>query len=70
MNISCIIVDDEPHARRYLVELLEKDPEINILEVFSNGKRALDFLKAGRPDLILLDIQMPGLNGMDLARLL
>lgn len=70
MAISCIIVDDEPHARRYLKELLEKDSEVEIKAIFHNGREAIEFLKQGDSDLLFLDIHMPGIDGMTVAKLL
>jgi two-component system LytT family response regulator len=64
-----VIVDDEPLARRNLRLLLEKDPQIEILEECRNGREAVKAINALTPDLIFLDIQMPEIDGFDvLAR--
>src|SRR6266542_794077 len=62
-KIRAIIVDDEKPARRRLRELLEKQPEIAIVAECSNGAAAVRKIRALQPDLLLLDIQMPGLDG-------
>lgn len=65
--ITVLIVDDEPHARRYVKSLLQKDTEIAILGECKNGREALAFIKSKKPDIILLDIQMPGITGVEVA---
>src|SRR5215475_9954291 len=62
-KIRAIIVDDEKPARRRLRELLEKQPDIAIVAECSNGAEAARQIRALQPDLLLLDIQMPGLDG-------
>src|SRR5215510_7191061 len=62
-KIRAIIVDDEKPARRRLRELLEKQSEIGIVAECSNGAEAVRQIRALRPDLLLLDVQMPGLDG-------
>jgi two-component system, LytTR family, response regulator len=68
-KIKTLIVDDEPLARRSLRVLLEKDPQIEIVDECRNGREAVKAINALQPDLIFLDIQMPELDGFDvLAR--
>jgi two-component system, LytTR family, response regulator len=65
-----IIVDDEPLARRRLRRLLGSHPEVEVIGEAADGPSACALISAERPDLVLLDIQMPGLSGFDvLARL-
>lgn len=63
MNV--LIIDDEKKARDGIRLLLAHHPEINILGEAKNGKEAIDLIRQLRPDLIFLDIQMPGINGFD-----
>jgi two-component system LytT family response regulator len=64
-----LIIDDEPLARRNVRLLLEKDPQIEILDECRNGQEAVKAIEALSPDLIFLDIQMPEMDGFDvLAR--
>lgn len=66
MNI--LIVDDEPLARDRLKRLLEQLPQYNLMDTqASNGPEAIALCKAHQPDIVLLDIQMPGINGIDVA---
>jgi len=62
-KIRAIIVDDEKPARRRLRELLEKQPDIAVVAECSNGAEAARQIRALQPDLLLLDVQMPGLDG-------
>ncbi len=68
--VRAVIVDDEPLARKRLRALLAKHANIAIAGEASNGEEACDVIDALRPDLVFLDIQMPGLSGFEvLARL-
>jgi two-component system LytT family response regulator len=64
-KIRTLIVDDEPLARRNLRLLLEKDPQIEILEECRNGREAVESIEQHAPDLVFLDIQMPEMDGFD-----
>ena len=66
-KIRTVIVDDEPLARRNLRLLLEKDPQIEIVEECGNGREAVNAIHALSPDLIFLDIQMPEMDGFDVV---
>ncbi len=65
MSLSTIIVDDEPLARKGLAIRLKAHDDINIIEQCSNGREALEAIRAYSVDLMFLDIQMPGLNGFE-----
>lgn len=65
--LTCIIVDDEPLAVRLLVSYAEKTPDLNLLASFTNSISAINAIKAQQPDLLFLDIQMPNIDGMELA---
>src|SRR5215813_11612540 len=62
-KIRAIIVDDEKPARRRLRELLEKRSDIGVVAECSNGAEAVRQIRALQPDLLLQDVQMPGLDG-------
>src|SRR5678815_2407162 len=64
-KITTVIIDDEPLARRNLRVLLEKDPQIEILNECRNGHEAVKAINSFSPDLIFLDIQMPEMDGFD-----
>ena len=63
MTIRVLIVDDEAPARERLRRFLEAIPDVEIIGEAQNGIQAVEMVKAERPDLVLLDIQMPGLDG-------
>ncbi len=63
-TISTLIVDDEQLAREELAYLLKEFPEIEILESASNGLEAVKLIDQLEPDLVFLDVQMPGLDGL------
>jgi two-component system LytT family response regulator len=63
MKLRVIIVDDERMARSRLRRLLDQDPEIEIVAECEDGLAAVNAVHAQSPDLILLDIQMPGMDG-------
>ena len=66
--IRVLIVDDEPLARARVAMLLERHPDIVIAGEAGDGEAARRSIAALAPDLVLLDIQMPGANGLELAR--
>ncbi len=67
-NIKTILVDDEPLARKGLSVRLKKFEQVNLLAECKNGLEAIDAIKEHEPDLLFLDIQMPGLNGFELLQ--
>ena len=69
-HLSCIIVDDEPLAVRLLESFVAKTPGLELLASFTDSVEAINAVKEQRPQLLFLDIQMPDLNGMELAHML
>jgi two-component system LytT family response regulator len=67
-TLATIIVDDEPLARKGLAIRLTEHQDINVIAQCSNGREALEAIKAHKPDLMFLDIQMPGLNGFEVVQ--
>lgn len=67
MNLSCIIVDDEPLAVRLLESYVEKTPDLTLLASYTDSITALNAIREQKPNLLFLDIQMPNLDGMELA---
>jgi two-component system response regulator LytT len=68
--LSCIAVDDEPLALDLIVSYIKRTPYLNLLASFSNSIEALAFLHQNEVNLVFLDISIPGLSGMELARIL
>ena len=66
--MDCIIIDDEPLARTGIKLLVDETPQLSYSGSFSNAQAALQFLQSNPVDLIFLDIKMPGMNGIELAR--
>jgi two-component system LytT family response regulator len=64
--VRALLVEDEPHARRYLRELLTAEEHIVIVGEASNGVEGADLIRALSPELVFLDIQMPEAGGFDL----
>ncbi|NVM67141.1 DNA-binding LytR/AlgR family response regulator [Mucilaginibacter sp. SG538B] len=70
MIINCIAVDDEPLALGLVCAFIEQTPFLKLIGRYSSAVEALVGLQDKKVDLIFLDIQMPNLNGMELARVL
>ncbi len=69
MSIRAIIADDEPHLARFLSDELKKVwPELEIVATLGNGSDAAKSIDALEPDVAFLDIQMPGLTGLEVAQ--
>jgi two-component system LytT family response regulator len=63
--IQTIVVDDEPAARQGMILMLRDEPEIEVIASCRNGIEAIQEIREKKPDLLLLDIQMPGIDGFD-----
>ena len=70
MTISCMIVDDEPLAVKLLESFVAKTPELELQGSFTDSVEAINAIKEQQPNLLFLDIQMPDLNGMELAHMI
>ena len=70
MALSCIIVDDEPLAVKLLESFVTKTPDLDLLGSYTDSVEAINAVKEQKPNLLFLDIQMPDLNGMELAHMI
>jgi two-component system, LytTR family, response regulator len=70
IKIRTVIVDDEPLARSNLTVLLRLDPQIEIVSQCASGLDAVREIRAAKPDLVFLDVQMPECDGFDVLELL
>jgi two-component system LytT family response regulator len=68
LAVRALIVDDEPLARAGLRGLLADDPEVTVVGECANGREAVTAVRAHAPDLVLLDVQMPELDGFAVVR--
>lgn len=68
MKYRCLIADDEPPARKLLTDYVSKIPGLELAGVCSNGADANKFLQDNPVDILLLDIRMPLITGIDLLR--
>jgi two-component system LytT family response regulator len=66
--VRAIVIDDEPLAREGVRALLSSDPEVEVVDVCASGVSAVRKIVDLSPDLVFLDIQMPGMNGFDVIR--
>jgi len=63
MSLTALIIDDEPLARQELQYLLERAGGVEVLAQGTNGIEAVELIRTHRPDVVFLDVQMPGLDG-------
>ena len=68
MTLSAVIVDDEQPARDELAYLLKNVGDINVLAQGKNGLEAVNLIREHNPDLVFLDVQMPGLDGFGVIK--
>jgi two-component system response regulator LytT len=68
MNLKALIVDDEPLARQELQFLVEAVGGVELVAVGTNGIEAVDLIRTHKPDLLFLDVQMPGLDGFGVLK--
>lgn len=68
--IKCIAVDDEPLALRLVETFIEQTPFLELISTCDNAVDAMGLIRETKPDLVFLDINMPNLSGMELARLI
>lgn len=66
--MNCIIIDDEPLAREAIEMLINQTGDLNLIGSFSSPETATGFIESNTVELIFLDIQMPGINGIEFAR--
>ena len=68
MPLKTLIVDDEPIARKVLSEELESIEDLEIVGEADDGAAALEQIAMHQPDLVLLDLQMPAMSGLEVVR--
>ena len=68
--MKALVIDDERLARKELIKLLSEHPEIEVIGEAANADEAMDLIEKLNPDLLFLDIQMPGKSGFELLEML
>ena len=68
MTKSVLIVDDSFLMRRILQDLIESDPDFSVVGTAENGKIGLQKLRELKPDLVVLDLEMPEMSGLDMLK--
>jgi two-component system LytT family response regulator len=69
-RIRTLVADDEPIARARMLSLLQEEPDIEVIGECATGSQAISAIERTSPDLVFLDIQMPQMDGLTLARTL
>jgi two-component system, NarL family, response regulator LiaR len=67
-SISVLLVDDHALVREGLRQILDREPDISVVAEADSGEAALNLLTRMRPDVVLLDVRMPGIGGIETAR--
>ncbi len=67
--LRVVLADDERPARRFLINLLQTFPDVEVVGEAANGTEAIELIEEQKPDLALLDLNMPEAGGLDVARL-
>ena len=70
MTISVVVADDQPLVRAGIVILLEAEPGIDVVGEASDGRQAIDLAQTLKPDIVVMDVRMPGTDGVAATRLL
>ena len=68
MSIKILLVDDHAIIREGLRSLLEKQPEMEVIADTDDGRKAIELVRELLPDIVIMDITMPGLNGIEATR--
>ncbi len=66
--INVLVVEDSRVVRDYLIHVLQTDPGLRVIGAADSGEAALEFLEKRRPDVILMDIHLPGIDGFEVTR--
>lgn len=65
LPVKVLVVDDSAFMRQVIIKMLEADPEITVVGYARDGKEALDKIQRFKPDVVTMDVEMPGLDGLE-----
>ena len=68
MTVTVVLADDQALVRRGLRLILEAEPDLRVVAEAADGQQAIDAVARHRPAVVLMDIQMPGLDGLEATR--
>ena len=66
--VRVLVVDDEPLGRQRLLDLLANEPDVEVVGTAASGAAAVEAIRASRPDLVFLDVEMPRMSGLDVVQ--
>ncbi len=67
-TITVVVTDDSAFMRRAIQKMLEKEPEIRVVGTAASGEEAISMIEQLRPDVVTMDVEMPGIGGLEAAR--
>jgi two-component system chemotaxis response regulator CheB len=67
-RINVLLVEDSPVVQMLMKHLLDNDPQLHVMGIVSNGQEAVDFVAGRKPDVILMDVHMPKMDGYEATR--
>ena len=70
MSIRILLADDQPLVRAGLSMLIEKEPDMTVVGDASNGLQAVELVRTLKPDIVVMDVQMPEMDGVEATRLI
>ncbi|MDN5366228.1 MAG: hypothetical protein PWP44_1434 [Thermacetogenium sp.] len=68
MGLKVLIADDDPATAAYLKKVIEEVPGVEVVSIAGYGEEAIRQVEVYRPDVVFLDIDMPGMSGLDATR--
>ncbi|KKN11890.1 hypothetical protein LCGC14_1022050, partial [marine sediment metagenome] len=68
--VNVVVADDSAYLRKKISDILNKNELINIIDFAKNGEEAVDLVKKHNPDVLVLDLVMPKMNGLDAFKLI